>query len=105
MNLALAAARRVRRTAIRSLRLLGDTCGAQAHTDSGTSTITKPMQTLGYPVLKSYAVAGDFEGGFTVALGLHGTTSIRSENYPGTSTSTSEPEHAQPVSGSELPRP
>ena len=50
---------------------------AQAHTDAGASTILRPEQTLGYPVLKSYAVAGDFEGVFTVALGLHGPTSIR----------------------------
>jgi hypothetical protein len=56
---------------------------AQAHTDSGASTIIQPERTLGYPVLASYAVAGDFEGVFTVALGLHGTTSIRVGELPG----------------------
>jgi hypothetical protein len=50
---------------------------AQAHTETGASTIIRAEQTPGYPVLKSYAVAGDFEGVFTIALGLHGTTSIR----------------------------
>ncbi len=55
----------------------------QAHSASGVSTIIRPEQTLGYKVLKSYAVAGDFEGVFTVALGLHGTTSIRVGELPG----------------------
>jgi len=36
-----------------------------------------------YPVLKSYAVAGDFEGVVTVALGLARTTSIRVDELPG----------------------
>ena len=56
---------------------------AQAHTDSGAATIIRPAQTLGYPLLKSYAVAGDFEGVFTVALGLGDTTSIRVGELPG----------------------
>jgi len=56
---------------------------AQAHTNSGASTIIRPEQTLGYPVLKSYAVAGDFEGVFTVALGLGGAASIRVGELPG----------------------
>ncbi len=56
---------------------------AQAHNDSGVSTIVRAKQTVDYPVLKSYAVAGDFEGVFTVALGLTGTTSIRVGELPG----------------------
>lgn len=56
---------------------------AQAHTGSGATTIIRPEQTLGYPVLKGYAVAGDFEGVFTVALGLGGTASIRVGELPG----------------------
>jgi hypothetical protein len=56
---------------------------AQAHTDAGVSTIAAPRQTVDDPVLKSYAVAGDFEGVFTVALGLTGTTSIRVGELPG----------------------
>jgi hypothetical protein len=56
---------------------------AQAHTASGASTIIRPVRTLGYPMLTSYAVVGDFEGVFTVALGLHDTTSIRLGELPG----------------------
>ena len=47
------------------------------------SSCSTRNQTLGYPVLKSYAVAGDFEGVFTIALALHGTTSIRVGELPG----------------------
>jgi hypothetical protein len=56
---------------------------AQAHTDSIAPTITRHPHTLGYPMLKSYAFAGDFEGVFTLALGLQGTTSIRVGELPG----------------------
>ena len=56
---------------------------AQAHTASGASTIVRPTQTLGYPMLTSYAVVGDFEGVFSVALGLQDTTSIRLGELPG----------------------
>ena len=56
---------------------------AQAHTEAGATTIVRPSKTVDYPVLKSYAVAGDFEGVFTVALGLTGTTSIRVGELPG----------------------
>jgi hypothetical protein len=44
---------------------------AQAHDNSGASTIvTSPKNPLGYPTLKSYAAAGDFEGHVTYGLGL-----------------------------------
>jgi hypothetical protein len=56
---------------------------AQAHTEAGVTTIVRPSKTVDYRVLKSYAVAGDFEGVFTVALGLTGTTSIRVGELPG----------------------
>ncbi|MGH3235707.1 MAG: AMIN-like domain-containing (lipo)protein [Streptosporangiaceae bacterium] len=56
---------------------------AQAHDGSGAPTVTRPKQTLGYPVLKSYALAGDFEGVVTLALGMHDTTSIRVGEFPG----------------------
>ena len=39
--------------------------------------------TVGYPMLKSYALAGDFEGVLTLAFGLHDTTSIRVGELPG----------------------
>jgi hypothetical protein len=56
---------------------------AQAHTEAGATTIVRASKTVGYRVLKSYAVAGDFEGVFTVALGLTGTASIRVGELPG----------------------
>jgi hypothetical protein len=57
---------------------------AQAHDSSGRSTLPRSVRTLGYPALKSYAVAGDFEGVFTVALGLGGgPLSIRIGELPG----------------------
>lgn len=48
-----------------------------AHTDSGSATITPLARALNYPMLKGYALAGDFEGVLTVALGLQAPTSIR----------------------------
>jgi hypothetical protein len=56
---------------------------ARAHDSSGGSTITRSAQALGYPVLKGYALAGDFEGVFTLALGLDGPASIRIGELPG----------------------
>lgn len=56
---------------------------AQAHDSSGGSTVTRSAQALGYPVLKGYALAGDFEGVFTLALGLDGPASIRIGELPG----------------------
>jgi hypothetical protein len=56
---------------------------AQAHTGSGAPTISGQVHVLGYPMLKGYAVAGDFEGVLTIALGLHSTASIRVGELPG----------------------
>jgi hypothetical protein len=56
---------------------------ARAHDSSGGSTVSRSAQTLGYPVLKGYALAGDFEGVFTLALGLDGPASIRIGELPG----------------------
>jgi hypothetical protein len=50
---------------------------AQGHTDSGTLTLPTGVQTVSYPMLKSYAVSGDFEGVLSVALGLAGGNSYR----------------------------
>jgi hypothetical protein len=55
---------------------------AQAHAGSGAPTVTRDVQALGYPVLKGYALAGDFEGVLTLALGLRGTASIRVGELP-----------------------
>lgn len=44
---------------------------AQAHDDSGATTITRaPEETIGFQNLKSYGSAGDFEGHVTYGLGL-----------------------------------
>jgi hypothetical protein len=56
---------------------------AQAHTDSGAATIARGVQPLGYPMLRGYALEGDFEGVINLALGLHGTASFRAGELPG----------------------
>jgi len=56
---------------------------AQAHTDSGTATITRRVQALDYPMVTGYALEGDFEGVINLALGLHGTASFRAGELPG----------------------
>lgn len=56
---------------------------AQAHTDSGTATITPGVHSPGYPALRGYALAGDFEGVVNLALGLQNATSIRVGELPG----------------------
>lgn len=43
---------------------------AQAHTDAGATTVAAGTRTLDYPMLRGYAVVGDFEGYVSVALGL-----------------------------------
>jgi hypothetical protein len=56
---------------------------AQAHTDSGAATITPGVHAPGFPQLKGYALAGDFEGVLNLALGLQNATSIRAGELPG----------------------
>jgi len=56
---------------------------AQAHTDSGSAKTARLTQALNYPVLKGYALVGDWEGVLTLALGLQATTSIRVGELPG----------------------
>jgi hypothetical protein len=56
---------------------------AQAHTDSGTATITGRVQVLDYPMLTGYALEGDFEGVINLALGLNGIASFRAGELPG----------------------
>jgi hypothetical protein len=50
---------------------------AQAHTGDGAPTVARGIQKPGYPALASWALAGDFEGVVTIALGLSGQHSIR----------------------------
>jgi hypothetical protein len=55
-----------------------------AHDTSGRSTLTRSVRALGYPTLKGYVVTGDFEGAFSLALGLGGgPVSIRIGGLPG----------------------
>ena len=56
---------------------------AQAHTDSGTPTISRGVQTFSYPMLTGYALEGDFEGVINLALGLNETASFRAGELPG----------------------
>jgi hypothetical protein len=56
---------------------------AQAHTGAGAATISRHVQVLSSPMLASWALAGDFEGVVTLAVGLHDTTSIRVGELPG----------------------
>lgn len=55
----------------------------QAHQESGTLTLPRAVSAPGFPRLVSYALAGDFEGVVTVAVGLSGTTGIRVGELPG----------------------
>jgi hypothetical protein len=55
---------------------------AQAHTDAGVATAPR-ARTLGYPMLKAYAIVGDFEGVVSVALGLDDVVGFRVGELPG----------------------
>jgi len=55
----------------------------QAHTDAGASMITTNSVALGYPMLKGYAVTGDFEGTVSIALGLAKTVQVRAGELSG----------------------
>lgn len=56
---------------------------AQAHDDSGGGQVERSM-TLGLPMLKAYAITGDFEGVLTVVLGLDDVVGFRVTELPGT---------------------
>jgi hypothetical protein len=56
---------------------------AQGHAEGGAPTIVRFPQSLGYPVLRSYALVGDFEGVLTLAIGLDRAPSIRVGELPG----------------------
>jgi hypothetical protein len=49
---------------------------AQAHNDAGTATV-RGVHTVKLPMLRGYAIAGDFEGHVSIALGLNATTGYR----------------------------
>ncbi len=50
---------------------------AQGHNASAKPTLPTTVRAMHYPMLKSYDVAGDFEGVLTIALGLAGSTKYR----------------------------
>jgi len=56
---------------------------AQGHTDSGTMTLPATVQAVNDPMLRSYAVSGDFEGYLSIALGLAGGVRYRVGELPG----------------------
>jgi peptidoglycan/xylan/chitin deacetylase (PgdA/CDA1 family) len=56
---------------------------AQAHTDNGVGTVSPTSAALEYPALKGYAISGDFEGYFSIALGLAGTRQVRTGELTG----------------------
>jgi hypothetical protein len=55
----------------------------QAHDDSGGSQVARSA-TLDLPMLKAYAITGDFEGVVTVVLGLNQMAGFRIVELPGT---------------------
>lgn len=50
---------------------------AQAHNSSGVSTLPTKVQVLRFPMLRSWVLAGDFEGVVSIGIGLHAKTSVR----------------------------
>ncbi len=56
---------------------------AQAHTNGGVATVTPSPIRLGYPMLRGYALAGDYEGYVSVALGLDDVVGFRVGELPG----------------------
>jgi hypothetical protein len=56
---------------------------AQAHTGAGAATIPGRALVPSPVMLAGWALAGDFEGVVTVAIGLHAATSIRVGELPG----------------------
>jgi hypothetical protein len=55
---------------------------AQAHRDNGATTVSGVHRT-DLPMLKSYAVVGDFEGYVSIALGLDDVVGFRVGELPG----------------------
>jgi len=55
---------------------------AQAHRDGGGATVSGIHRT-GLPMLKGYAITGDFEGHVSIALGLDDVVGYRVGELPG----------------------
>ncbi|HEY8472595.1 MAG TPA: hypothetical protein VIL37_08160 [Natronosporangium sp.] len=56
---------------------------AQAHTDDGTSLISPGRKTLDYPMMRGFALAGDFEGHVSIGIGLDDVVGYRVGELPG----------------------
>ena len=50
---------------------------AQGHSPSGASTISRLSAATSYPMLRGYAVTGDFEGVLNIAVGMEKATAFR----------------------------
>ncbi|SBT43883.1 AMIN-like domain-containing (lipo)protein [Micromonospora auratinigra] len=50
---------------------------AQAHDEHGRATASVPPATIGYPTLRGWAAAGDFEGQVSFGLGVARTVPVR----------------------------
>jgi hypothetical protein len=50
---------------------------AQGHSRAGRSGISPPSPATGYPMLRSYAVTGDFDGVVSIAVGVAKATAFR----------------------------
>ena len=50
---------------------------AQAHTEGGDASVSPKTMTFDYPMLRGYAIVGDFEGYVSVALGLDDVVGFR----------------------------
>lgn len=55
----------------------------QGHRADGTGELSQSVRAVDYPMLRSYAVTGDFEGVLSVALGLADGTRYRVGELPG----------------------
>jgi hypothetical protein len=55
---------------------------AQAHRESGAATISG-VHRLGLPMMRSYAIVGDFEGHVSVAIGVDDVAGFRVGELPG----------------------
>ncbi|GEM_PF-3545509 len=56
---------------------------AQGHRAGGTPTLPSGVRMVGYPMLRAFTVAGDYEGHLTVALGLAAQARYRVGALPG----------------------
>lgn len=56
---------------------------AQAHTDAGVPTDAARTGAFDYPMMRGYAISGDFEAVLTVAIGLDDVVGYRVGELPG----------------------